>query len=616
MTEPSPHAAPLALALRIGITGTRAIAPEHRERIARELDGFLAKVRADVLEIARDPAASDPYGPAGSSAPTLKAISPIAEGADRLLAHSALSQGFSLVCPLPFAREEYEKDFTSAESKQEFLSLLQQAGPAVVELDGARGDAENMSYEAVGRYVVRNCDILIAIWNGKPGRGFGGTTDIVRFAINHGPPVFWIHSEQDVAPGWLIDAEDFRQSPRRPPRQGGHLRGYLERLILPPAGHREKPATSFERASHWLKASQTPAYVALAQPQPTSESWIWQPYNWLIDTTAGKVSPVTYSASEPQEPAAAYWFARYKPADGLAAAYARRYRSCYVWTLALGTAALIDAALALAVPGGETLIKLAVTAAELTCLVLIATVVLVNERRSWHRKFLEYRLFAELCRKQQALVLSGWSVRSASQADKSMLFDTGSSHSARHREDNWVVWLFGVLQRAAPPAQGRFDLARVEQVRAHALDHLIDEQLSYHRHRAAQSARADARLGQWAQGLFLAVMACVVAKLVLVAMHAEHGWILALGLAAAILPALSAGFVGIRSYAELSPMADQSRRMETEMAAAKLRVQRIQIDQPLASQALGSELFGVATAMLQDIEGWIQLFGSKIVEPG
>jgi hypothetical protein len=56
--------------------------------------------------------------------------------------------------------------------------------------------------------------------------------------------------------------------------------------------------------------------------------------------------------------------------------------------------------------------------------------------------------------------------------------------------------------------------------------------------------------------------------------------------------------------------------METEMAAAKLRVQRIQIDQPLASQALGSELFGVATAMLQDIEGWIQLFGSKIVEPG
>jgi hypothetical protein len=615
MTEPSPHAAPLALALRIGITGTRTVAPEQRERIVRELDGFLGKVRADVLEIARHPAASGPYGPAGSSTPILKAISPIAEGADRLLAHSALKQGFSLACPLPFAREEYEKDFTSADSKQEFLALLQQAGPAVVELDGARGDAENLSYEAVGRYVVRNCDILVAIWNGKPGRGFGGTTDIVRFAINHGPPVFWIHSEQDAASGWLIDAEDFRQSPHRSPRQGGDLRGYLERLILPPADHSEKPATSFERASHWLKAPQTPAYVALAQPRPTSDSWIWQAYGWLIDTTAGEVAAVAPPASEPHDPAAAYWFAQYRPADGLAAAYARRYRSCYVWTLALGTAALIVAAIALVVPDYVP-VKLAVTGTELTCLALIATVVLVNERRSWHRKFLEYRLFAELCRKQQALVLSGWSVRSASQVDKSMIVDTGAAHLSKHRQDNWVVWLFGVLQRAAPFVQGRFDQARVEQVRAQALDHLIDEQLSYHRHRAAQSARADARLGQLAQWLFLAVLASVVAKLVLVATHAEHDLILALGLAAAILPALSAGFVGIRSYAELSPMADQSRRMETEMAAAKLRVERIQIDQPLASQALGSELFGVATAMLQDIEGWIQLFGSKIVEPG
>jgi hypothetical protein len=364
-----------------------------------------------------------------------------------------------------------------------------------------------------------------------------------------------------------------------------------------------------------LKAPQTPAYVALAQPRPTSDSWIWQAYGWLIDTTAGEVAAVAPPASEPHDPAAAYWFAQYRPADGLAAAYARRYRSCYVWTLALGTAALIVAAIALVVPDYVP-VKLAVTGTELTCLALIATVVLVNERRSWHRKFLEYRLFAELCRKQQALVLSGWSVRSVSQVDKSMIVGSGAAHPSKHREDNWVVWLFGVLQRAAPTVQGRFDQARVEQVRAQALDHLIDEQLSYHRHRAAQSARADARLGQLAQWLFLAVLASVVAKLALVAIHAEHDLILALGLAAAILPALSAGFVGIRSYAELSPMADQSRRMETEMAAAKLRVERIRLDQPLASQALGAELFSVATAMLQDIEGWIQLFGSKIVEPG
>jgi hypothetical protein len=615
MTNHSAVVAPLAVSFRIGITGARVIAPEQRERISREVDRILTKIRADVVEIARLPAGRGPYGPAELLTPCFKAISPIAEGADRLLAHSALEHGFSLICPLPFARDEYENDFASAQSKSEFSMLLQRAGSAVIEIDGARGDAETLSYEAVGRYVVRNCDILIAIWNGKPGQGFGGTTDIVRFAVNHGPPVLWIHSEQDVASGWLIDGEDFRQSANGVPRQGGNLRGYLERLILPPADHLEKPVTVFERASNLLKPEQMPAYVELAQSMRPSDSWIWQAHDKLISTMAGKSDALTPESSEPYDPAVAYWFAQYRPGDQLADAYARRYRSSYVWTLVLATTALIVAALALIVPN-EVPIKLAVTAAELICLALIAAIVLCNEVQTWHRHFLEFRLFAELCRKQQALALCGWSLQNSLAADKSMILDTGTIGSAKHYEDNWVIWLFGVLQRTAPQVEGKFDSAQVEQIRAKVLANLIDKQLSYHRHRASQSVQANARLGQLAEWSFLAVVAIVIVKLVLIVIQADHDIILALGLAAVVLPALSAGFVGIRSYAELSPMADESKRMVKEMAAAKLRVERIQPDQPLASQALGSELFGVATAMLYDIESWIQLFSSKIVEPG
>ena len=56
--------------------------------------------------------------------------------------------------------------------------------------------------------------------------------------------------------------------------------------------------------------------------------------------------------------------------------------------------------------------------------------------------------------------------------------------------------------------------------------------------------------------------------------------------------------------------------MQIEMEAAKDRIQRIEVGEPLASQILGSEIFGVATLMLQDVQGWMQMFRAKVVEPG
>ena len=52
---------------------------------------------------------------AGGS-PTLRALSPLAEGSDRMFAAEALSLGYSLCCPLPFAQAEYERDFAPPEA--------------------------------------------------------------------------------------------------------------------------------------------------------------------------------------------------------------------------------------------------------------------------------------------------------------------------------------------------------------------------------------------------------------------------------------------------------------------------------------------------------------------
>jgi hypothetical protein len=607
MTDSSPTDEPLVLALRIGITGTRDLSPQQRHRITGQITVFLRSIKEEVARLAVSPKARAVYG--NEPQTRLVCLSPLAEGSDRLLAKVALEQEFALICPLPFARSEYEKDFQSDESRNEFRKLL--AGSSVLELDGARGDAQDRSYEAAGRLVVRNCDILIAIWDGKPSKGLGGTADVIRFAVNHGPVVWWIHPDDATDPTWLVDGQDLRKPARQRAECQMALRSYLTRLLLPPAAADSAAITWFERAAKFMRRPDTRPFPFYRGSSTKAEPWIWSAHGWLIERMAGTVPASSTPSRVPADKVASFWFSHYNPADAWAEHYARRYRSTYVWVFGLATIAVIFASIALVVPSVPS-VKLTVTGIEFVALALIAAMVFASERHRWHRLFLEYRLLAELCRKQQMLALFGWSLPGPSVTEKSIAFHAG----AVPENGNWVGWLFGTLQRAAPLPEGKFDSARTGQSRDEVLRDLIEDQLAYHQTRALQSGRASERLGQLGEWFFIAVLALVAIKLVLVASHAPHHLTLALGLAAAILPALAAGFVGIRSYAELPILADQSQSMQIAMEAAKDRIQRIEDGEPLASQILGSEIFGVATLMLRDIQGWMQLFRAKVVEPG
>jgi hypothetical protein len=610
---------PLIPAFRIGITGARHLSIDQLPRLREQVNAFLRVIRDEIARIATAPEAKAAYGADGVAQTRLVAISPLAEGADRLLAEAALEQGFSLFCPLPFPRAEYENDFDSDASKAQYRVLLDRAGEQVLALDGTRGEAQDRSYEAVGRFVVRNCDILVAVWDGQPGKGFGGTTDVVRFAVNHGPPVWWISADSNADPAWLVDGHDFRKAGSERAECDSALRAYLTYLMLPSIVSEPHATSWLERAAHLFQRPTAPPFRAYQAAPANSEQWLWRAHRRLIETMAGTTTPVSGASSSappptPPNAVARYWFNHYRPADAWAGAFARRYRSAYVWIFGLAAIAVIFAAIALVVPPSVP-VKLAVTGTELVALVLILVTVLASERQRWHGRFLEYRLFAELCRKQQILALFGWSLQGPSVTEKTAARKPSVDHAPRDQR-SWVGWLFGALQRAAPLPQGTFDIDTIRTARDDALRDLIDDQLAYHSARAFQSQRASDRLGQIGELFFIAVLVFVVLKLVLVSLHADHDLILALGLTAAILPALSAGFVGIRSYTELPLLADQSRRMKAEMEAARTRVQQIELSSPLASQLLGSEIFQVATVMLQDIHGWVQLFSAKVVEPG
>jgi len=159
----------------VGVTGHRTLPPDPA--LARTVDSVL-----DEIELR---AAGEGRAPVG-----LTALSPLAEGADRLVAERILARpAGELNVILPMDEAEYEADFTDSASRAEFRSLLARAR-TVHQLPCTSNRKE--AYAAAGRFVVDFCDILIAVWDGRPEEGPGGTAEIVRYAREKRRALAWI----------------------------------------------------------------------------------------------------------------------------------------------------------------------------------------------------------------------------------------------------------------------------------------------------------------------------------------------------------------------------------------------------------------------------------------
>ncbi|MGI9066388.1 MAG: hypothetical protein ACR2HX_08295 [Pyrinomonadaceae bacterium] len=170
-----------AIPIIIGVTGHRDLRPADMPRLKDQVRAILSGLRDN------------------HRATPLLLLSPLAEGADRLVANVALEQGARLVVPLPLAREEYEKDFETQESKNDFSDLLKQAWkcfelPLAPENTSANtqghGPKREEQYALVGAYIARHSHILIALWDGKQTGLEGGTGQIVDFKLKGIPAPF------------------------------------------------------------------------------------------------------------------------------------------------------------------------------------------------------------------------------------------------------------------------------------------------------------------------------------------------------------------------------------------------------------------------------------------
>ncbi len=119
-----------------------------------------------------------------SSRPTpLEGLSSLAIGADQMFAELVLASGGSLTAVIPAKGVASSMDDVD---RTRFEQLRACASHEVV-LDFEVPSEE--AYDAAGKWIAEQSDLLIAVWDSQPARGLGGTADAVAHAQAAGTEV-------------------------------------------------------------------------------------------------------------------------------------------------------------------------------------------------------------------------------------------------------------------------------------------------------------------------------------------------------------------------------------------------------------------------------------------
>jgi hypothetical protein len=598
--EPQACDARPRLALRVGVTGKRdlqnADLAKLEEVVASVLDDITAAVRASASDSSMGKLYAD-------GEPTLTLISPLAEGADRLVARLAVERKWRLAAPLPFSRAEYEGDFPK--TVNEFRALLEvaMADGQVVELAGAR-QREQDAYHEVGRFVLRHSDILIAIWDGGPPAKVGGAAQIASEARALGIPVIWINSIPPHSASFLEGDPD--DDPKKYEYAGVEklVRDIVEVPQEPKSKRPQDQLASEYLLDERVRSSGDEPDFLYRDPFSAPRSflgWVFPAFLAAISTKPEK--PAT-SASKPapmgaNNPALRVLYFHFQRADVLATHYARVHRSGFVLIYLLGSLSLVAASTAQFVAHfsthGERVSSVG-SWIELLSLFGILVVVWAERCWRWRARWLDYRLLAELLREADLLAQVGQALPHRS------LARIGSDQKNRA----WVPWLAAAISRATIPIAANYEAPYLKAVRDYAVGVRLADQIEYHRRAKERNNSVNRRLRKLSYGLFCMTVAAVIIDL---------GWPWASregfpSFLAGLFPSIAAASFGIRNQAEFDIVINRSARLHDRLEEQSKYIESLD-ETHLTRAKLGRAILQAAEILRDDTAEWAGIFEVK-----
>jgi len=653
------------MALQIGIAGHRSNKLDRESQMA--VDHALRRLYAMIGEAIAKIALETQDRIYSTAAPLIRIVSGLAEGADRI-AITAAPADWRLEAVLPMPRSEYARDFlgnaAASDSNAEFERLLARAA-SVTELPllpavDVRDDAGRaLHYHALAAFLVRQIDLLVAVWDGQQADGPGGTAGVVARACNEGRPVLWIDPKDAAMPRLLLAFDAVAPIDHRwQTLEVGDIDRLLRDILMPPA----PPVSAYDKhhgahgnengaGEHAVAAKpipQLPSYFALRWPKPMRWPFAYNLLRWLAG--AGRWSwPIAYPsydnlakswdgfftaiAGHPSRNAAEFngrvrsiLLPRSIWADALAWYYGHLYRSAYVSIFVLaGLSVPVGLCYLFFLESPAILdIKAGFVVAELLIISTVVIVVRRGIRQHWHAVWLATRELSELLRLGRSLAYVG------------ALRDFVAAPQARGRE-TLPSWYVRATFREIGLPSGVLDSTYLRHVLNAALTTEIEEQRAYHTANARNLGKIHHMLHHKGDACFVAtagilgiyLLVWVIDRFLLPgAAHAQehagahpHGPLHEIleyyikpivSIAAAGLPAFGAALSGIRAQGDFEGFAQRSATTHHELTEVEQQIGALlSVPDQIDLQAATDVLLAATRVMAKDVSAWQQLYVSK-----
>jgi hypothetical protein len=518
--------------LRVGVTGHRTF--EDRASLIPAVRKALRQVKEMVPSLSADGL-------------VLIVVSALAEGADRLVAELVLEEpGSRLEAALPLPVADYERDFEDAASRRQFEELLKRASrawiaPATLHREEA--------YERAGCYVVDRSDVVVALWDGEPARGRGGTAAIVAYARDRNVPLVWVRTL----------GEPVVASERTGPR--AEVIGSAARQL------REYNVGVIGRADFDARVRKQMDDLRPDLPE------------------ASRVDPLSVSV----ENVAAWLVPYFVRADVLAVRLQRVFRGLSTATFGMAAAAVLIVAIQVNFfPSLNWLVAL-----EVIALVSLLAIPILNRRWRLHDRWISYRFLAERLRSVYFLTLAGAVDGTARTAPLAYLSDPS---------ETWIERALAEVVTHRPEiGTGSPEVASLRRYLSH---YWIGGQIGYHQKAARRHRARDDALTRATALLFSFTLVAAVLHMAGIGEHGTHRTHLALLLVVASIsiPAIGAAVHGISTQRQFRRQADRYQRMagllaqlqeEMDNAESVERVRQLAADTERVMREENSDWFGV-----------------------
>jgi len=616
----SSHPPKPRLTLRVGVTGHRpnklpgSVAARIRKQLPEVFDA-IERAASTILTKGAPLYADEPAA--------FRLVCGFAEGADQI-AVATCPTGWRIEAILPFPRNDYLRDFAASASgdgrdvRDEFRQSLAKAA-VVTELPAPSGSREQ-GYAEAGGFMLRQIDLLIAVWDGKPPKA-GGTGAVVREAAAGGIPVIWLSTENDEPPR-LITRTPTLSDPQAAAFEWNDTA--LTAVLAPDLAVPERSPTpdsaraGLERyvGEYWKQRTWFTAYdalrrvarglmprIALSLPSLEQRCRDWD-----------SLLAAAPAATNLRERISAVLAPRHAWADTLAIHYSHLYRSAYVLCyflsalavfIALGTVFIHDD------PQTPARDVLGTKAIFVTCeLIAIGTIILIVWRGlngRWHDRWLNYRALAEMLRHGRFLAYAGE-------------FGRTQTNAPGDRDVPWMLWYARSTMREIGLPAALLDVSYRQALLAATFKEEIEGQLAYNRHNIERAHEVDHFLHRLGIGCFVLTAMVLTVFLALFGLDRMTATapIEPLLLAAkpfltflsAGLPALGAAVAGIRVHGDFEESANRSARTLDQLAGLSDDYARI-TKGPASLDDTAELLIATARVLSEDITAWQDLYGRK-----